>query len=155
MRFCLSHIREHKFKYSFQDTLNLACSYDHNIETTYLYFSPCPLFHAERSTLLKNINETDSTILSKSKSVMTRILLYSNESFKDKVNLLNLNKTIDFVLSTNRFVFSEFMGVFPFNYDYNFTIFSILIFTFSYYFFCIPGTHNSHGARWLFFMFIV
>ena len=32
-------------------------------------------------------------------------------------------------------------------YGYNFTIFKILIFAFGYYFYCIPGTHNSHGAR--------
>ena len=30
-----------------------------------------------------------------------------------------------------------------------YTIVKVLIFTFSYYFFCIPGTHKSHGARWL------
>ena len=34
---------------------------------------------------------------------MARILLYGNKSFKDEVNLLILNATIDFVLSTNRF----------------------------------------------------
>ena len=34
---------------------------------------------------------------------MARILLYGNESFKDDVNLLILNATIDYVLSANRF----------------------------------------------------
>ena len=34
---------------------------------------------------------------------MTRILLYGDESFKAEVNLLILNATIDYVLSTNRF----------------------------------------------------
>ena len=33
---------------------------------------------------------------------MTRILLYGEESFKDEVNLLILNASIDFALSTNR-----------------------------------------------------
>ena len=28
----------------------------------------------------------------------------------------------------------------------------LLIFIFSYYFFCIPGTHNSHGARRMLFL---
>ena len=36
-------------------------------------------------------------------SVVTRIQLYGNRSFKDEVILLILNATIDFVLSTNRF----------------------------------------------------
>ena len=53
-------------------------------------------------TLLNNINEIDSTIFNKRESVVTRILLYGEESFKDEVNLLILNASIDFVLSTNR-----------------------------------------------------
>ena len=34
---------------------------------------------------------------------MTRILLYGNEPFKDELNLLILNATIDFVLSAITF----------------------------------------------------
>ena len=61
------------------------------------------MFYAERSSLLNNINEIDSTIFNKSDSVVTCFLLYDNESFKDEVNLQILNGTIDFVLSRNRF----------------------------------------------------
>ena len=103
LRLGLSHLREHKFKHSFQDTLNPLCSCGVDIETTSHYFLYCPLFHAERSTLLNNINEIDSTIFNKSDSVVTCFLLYDNESFKDEVNLQILNGTIDFVLSRNRF----------------------------------------------------
>ena len=103
LRLGLSHLREHKFKHSFQDTLNPLCSCGVDIETTSHYFLHCPLFHAERSSLLNNIKEIDSAIFNRSDSVVTRILLYGNESFKDEVNLLILNATIDFVLSTNRF----------------------------------------------------
>ena len=99
----LSHLREHKLKHSFQDTLNPLCSCGLDKETTSHYFLRCPLFHAERSTLLNNINEIDKTVFNKSDSVVTRILLYGGESFKDGVNLLILNATIDFVLSINRF----------------------------------------------------
>ena len=65
---------------------------------------------------LNNINKIDSTILSKSESVVTRILLDGDESFKNEVNFLILNATIDFVFSSNRFdeIFSEF----PFIHDY-------------------------------------
>ena len=52
---------------------------------------------------MNNINEIDTTILNKSKSVVTCILLYGGESLKDEVNLLILNATIDFVLSASRF----------------------------------------------------
>ena len=50
LRISLIHLREHKFKHSFQDTLNSLCSCGLDIETTSHYFLHCPLFHAERST---------------------------------------------------------------------------------------------------------
>ena len=65
LRLGLSHLRKHKFKYSFQDTLNPPCRCGLDIENTSHYFLHCPLFHAERSALLNNINEIDSTIFSK------------------------------------------------------------------------------------------
>ena len=100
LRLGLSHLREHKFKHSFQDTLNPLCSCGLDIEATSHYFLHSPLFHAERSTLLNNINEIDRRIFNKSESVLTRILLHGDESFKDEVNLLILNSTIDFALFT-------------------------------------------------------
>ena len=60
-------------------------------------------FYSARSALLNNIKKMDTTILNKSESVETLILLYGDESFKDEVNLLILNATIDFVLSASRF----------------------------------------------------
>ena len=120
------HLREHKFKHSFRDTLNPLCSCGLDIETTSHYFLHCPLFHDELSTLLNNINEIDSPILSKNESVVIRILLYGDKSFKNEVNLLILNATIDFVLCTNslmnHFIFSEFTVVFPFIHNYTSTI---------------------------------
>ena len=145
LRLGLSHLGEHKLKHSFQDTLIPLCSCGVDIETTSHYFLHCPLFHAERSFLLNNINEIDSTIFNKSDSVVTRILLYGNQSFKDEVNLLILNATIDFVLSTNRFDEPLYLlwihGWFSFihiSMATTYTIVKVLIFTFSYYFFLYP-----------------
>ena len=131
-----------------QYTLNPLYSCGLDIEMTSHYFLHCPLLHAEQSTPLNNINEIDSTILNKSESVVTRILLYGDESFKDEVNFLIFNATIDFFffLSRNRFfmkhvIFSEFTGAFSFYswlYGNNFILSKILIFTLSYYFFLHP-----------------
>ena len=107
LRLSLGHHQEHKFKHSFQDTLNPLCSCGHDIETAPHYFLHCPLFHAERSTLLNNINEIDRTIFNKIESVVTRILLYGDNFSKGEVNLLILNATIDFVLSTTRATLSS------------------------------------------------
>ena len=63
-------------------------------------------FHAERSTLLNNINKIDNTVLNKSEFVVTRILPYGKA-------------TIDFILSTNRFdkPIYHLTGAFPFIHD--------------------------------------
>ena len=140
LRLGVSHLWENKFKHSFQDTLNPLCSCGLDIETTSHYFLNCSLFYTEQSTLLSNINEIDSTILNKSDLVVTRILLYGNESFKDEVNLLILNATIDFVLSTNRFDEPLYLlwihkcfSFYLYFHGYNLIIVKVLIFTFSYY----------------------
>ena len=41
-RFGLSHLKEHKFKHGFQDTLHLLCSYGNNVESTEHFLLHCP-----------------------------------------------------------------------------------------------------------------
>ena len=72
-----SHLREHNFKHSIQDTLNPLCS---DIKTTSHYFLHCPSFHAERSTLLNNINEIDSTIFKSESVVLVSCYMATNLS---------------------------------------------------------------------------
>ena len=40
----LNHLREHKFKHKFQDTLNPFCSSDLNVETNLHFYLYCPSF---------------------------------------------------------------------------------------------------------------
>ena len=88
LRLSLIHLREHKFKHSFQDTLNSLCSRGLDRETT--LFSTLSLVSCWMIYFLNNINEIYSTKFNKSDSVVTCILLYGNESFKDQVNFSNL-----------------------------------------------------------------
>ena len=46
-RLGLSHLREHKFKHSFQDTLNLFCDCGCEIETTAHFPLHCTQFYTE------------------------------------------------------------------------------------------------------------
>ena len=41
LRLCLSHLREHKFKHSFQDTLNPFCLCGLDVETNMQFTAPC------------------------------------------------------------------------------------------------------------------
>ena len=52
----LSHFREHKFKHSFQDTVNPFCSYGLDVETNMHFFLYCRLFSNKRCTLLSTVN---------------------------------------------------------------------------------------------------
>ena len=50
LRLGLSHLREHKFKHSFQDTLNPFCDCGCETETTGHFPLHCPQFYIERNT---------------------------------------------------------------------------------------------------------
>ena len=56
LRVGLSHLREHKFKHSFQDTLNPICSCGEYIETSSDYLLLCPDCLYEMKTLLNTVS---------------------------------------------------------------------------------------------------
>ena len=64
LRLGLSHLRDHKFRHCFQDTLNPLCDCGNDTETTTHFFLHCPSFHTPRQTLLNNIRNISEQILS-------------------------------------------------------------------------------------------
>ena len=48
------------------------------------------------------MNQADGARLIKSELLVTRVLLHGNDSFKDEVNSLISNATIDFIVSMKR-----------------------------------------------------
>ena len=103
LRLQLSHLREHKFKYNFQNCLNPLCSCGSCIESTSHFLLHCPIFHDKRHTLLSTLNNIDSKILESDDSYLTQTLLFGSISFDSETNKLVLNATIDYILSTERF----------------------------------------------------
>ena len=73
LRLGFSHLREHKFRHNFQDTLNPICSCGENIETTTHYLLHCPNYLNERTTLWNNLQNIDENILDRNYF----LLLYS------------------------------------------------------------------------------
>ena len=61
LRLGFSHLREHKFKHSFQDTLNPLCSCSIEAESTSHYFPRCHFFDALRATLMNDFRNNDSS----------------------------------------------------------------------------------------------
>ena len=55
LRLGLIHLREHKFKRSFQDSINPLYNCGYEVESTGHFFLHCPLFTNERSTLFSTL----------------------------------------------------------------------------------------------------
>ena len=104
----LSHLREHKFKHSSQDTPNplqfqFHCSFIKEVETTSRFLLSCPNYPDERSTLLTKIKNIDLNILENSISQITQFFLYGDKDFTVSTNFIILNSTIEYVLETTYF----------------------------------------------------
>ena len=102
LRLGLSHLREHKFKHSFQDSLKV-CKCGAGVESFIHFLLHCPIYNNDRSSLFSTIRNTDCKLLEITDFSLTHILLYGNPSFDIITNSLILNTTIDFILSTKRF----------------------------------------------------
>ena len=99
----LSHLREQKFKHSFQDSFNCLCSCSLDFESTLHYFLHCPLFTIERYTLLNTISPTDNKLLDSNESNLIQYHLFSDPSRDTKTNTDILIATVNYVLTTKRF----------------------------------------------------
>ena len=97
-----SHLREHKFKHSFQDSLNPICKCGTDIESCVHYFLHCPIFQNERLILLSIVKIIDSKLLDYKDFRLTQILLFGNTSLDLNTNSPVLNAIIDFVTSSKR-----------------------------------------------------
>ena len=103
LRLGLSHLREHKFKHGFQDSLNPICSCGNDIETLAHFLPYCTHYSNERSTFLNTIRNINKHIFDNNDLQITETLLYGDSSLDDKSNTLLLNATIDFPFVTKRF----------------------------------------------------
>ena len=98
LRLDLSHLRKHKFRHNFQDTLNPIWSFGDDIETTIYYLLHCSNYSDEGRTLLEGLQSIGEKIHDKSDSQITELLLFGVSS-----NTYILNATIQCILATKRF----------------------------------------------------
>ena len=103
LRLGLSHLRDHKSKHCFQDSIIPLCSCNQEVETTTHYFLHCPLFTNERCNLLNTLHQIDNTLLEVNDSNLVKYLLFGDTTRDDNTNTEILNATIHYVLSTKRF----------------------------------------------------
>ena len=99
----LSHLREHKFKHGFLDSLNPICSCGQNIETSTHFLLHCSNYSNERLTFLNIIRNIDRNILSKNDLKVTETLLYGDSSYDDTNNTLIMNAIMESLFASKRF----------------------------------------------------
>ena len=107
LRTGLSHLREHKFKNSFQDSSFvgsvLMSNYVSISSSTVLYFNmkeaPCAVSISRNAhTLLSTVRNMDSKLLDHRDLPLTQVLLIDDASLDVNINTSILNVTIDFVI---------------------------------------------------------
>ena len=103
LRAKFSYLRDHKFKHSFQDTINPLCTCSLAAETTNHFILHCPYYENERHILLASIRGIKSSILDQNDNNIVKTLLYRLDSLNKTHNTSILNATMKFLISSNRF----------------------------------------------------
>ena len=107
-RLCLDlgYLREHKFKHSFQDSLNPLCSCRLDVESMSNFFVHCPLFSIQRQALLRTVINIDRTSLRNTDSIalsssMQLSITFYHPQCNCRLRSIILNATFDYVLSSS------------------------------------------------------
>ena len=104
LRLNFSHLREHKFRHNFQDTLNPLCScINLETETTGHYLLRCVFYTNIRTTLLENLVEIVGNIENFSDDQLIFLLLYGDANYNTEKNNSILKNTINFLKESERF----------------------------------------------------
>ena len=144
LRLILSHLREQKFKHSFQDLLNPVSNCGLVIAS-----SLCYLLHYSMHALLSTLKNIDNNLLCLTKPIFITTLLFGSDSFdiNTNTNILNATANLVYILKdlTNHFFreFTDFCWNKVLDKKLNksvsvwlVTLLSFSIYSFSVFFFC-------------------
>ena len=104
LRLGLSHLREHKFRHNFNDTIDPFCLCGTNsVETNEHFLLHCPNYATLRLKLFDSLRSNNILILPFVKSLIIEILLYGSERFDKITNNIIISSVIDFIIQSKRF----------------------------------------------------
>ena len=106
LRFGFSHLRKHKFRYNFKESLIAlrscsTCSIE--AEFTSRFLLHCHFMNYFRATLLNNLRNIENGLFSLSVYDLTNLLLHNNLEDDDKANKIILLHTIKYRRVSQRF----------------------------------------------------
>ena len=103
MRLGFSHLREHKFRHNFADTLNLLCLCSLETEDTEHYFLNCQSDSLLRTTLMNDLNNINIAVVFLNSNDLLRVTIY-----RDKGMTKKLTVTARYQLSTSKYQIYKF-----------------------------------------------
>ena len=103
LRVGLSHLREHKFKHGFNDTIDPFCPCNMEIESVSHFFLRCDFFTDLRTDLMNDLFDVDQNILYYNENLLTEILLFGKDVFSHQTNSQILDLSISYILKSERF----------------------------------------------------
>ena len=103
LRLGFSHLREHKFRHNFRDTLNPTCACSLQPENTNHFLLHCHNYDNLRLTLMNDLNIIDTTISSLNETNLVDLLLFGDIKYDSTTNQKILQATINFIKDSTRF----------------------------------------------------
>ena len=104
LRLQFSHLKEHKFRHGFGDTVSPICGCNAEIEDTEHFLLRCHFYSIQRFELFNNINKVDPSFTQLDTKEQVNILLYGY--LPNKSNALNqdiIKLVINFLEKSGRF----------------------------------------------------
>ena len=97
------HLREHKFKHNFPDSLNPLCPLSLEAEDTCHFFMRCQSFSNQRNVFFDYLNSINSEILKMNENEIVQVALFGNKSFCKDMNFRVITSSIRFTKDSKRF----------------------------------------------------
>ena len=104
LRVGLSHLREHKFRLNFQESLDPFCNCGWHVETTTHLFLHCSNYPNQKTTLFEKIINTKRSLLNQNDSIIVETLLFGSNGLNDEENAWIIGSTIEYFITTERFI---------------------------------------------------
>ena len=106
LRLGLSHLREHKFRHNFNDTIDPFCLCITNcFKTTEHFLLHCPIYATFRLNFFDNLRNNNILVLPLNRSIIVQMFLYRSENYEQTVNNFIISCIIDFIIQSGRFHF--------------------------------------------------
>ena len=103
LRLGFSHLREHKFRHHFADTVNPLCSCTLETENTEHFFLRCQNNLSAPKTLMNELNNISNPMNYLNSTDLIRVTLYGHKDFDNVTNFKITTATIKFIKTTKCF----------------------------------------------------